>query len=100
MAEKPNAGRDDFKNYDDDLGRQYVIQNAPVYTLTPGDFVRDETDGNQKDYKIVSVEDIGEIDNTYYIYRVKTLRRRIYNQQDGIYSVSYTHLTLPTIYSV
>ena len=85
MAEKPNGGRDDFKTYDDDLGRQYVIQNAPVYTLTPGDFVRDETDGNQKDYKIVSVGDVDEIDNTYYIYRVKTLRKRIYNQQDGIY---------------
>tara|TARA_B100000427_G_scaffold72766_1_gene58902 strand:+ start:8249 stop:14758 length:6510 start_codon:yes stop_codon:yes gene_type:complete len=85
LAEKPNGGRDDFKNYDDDLGRQYVIQNAPVYTLTPGDFVRDETDGNQKDYKVVSVEDVDEITNTYYIYRVKTLRKRIYNQQDGIY---------------
>ena len=71
--------------FDDDLGRQYVIRNAPAYTLTPGDFVRDEADGNQKDYKIVSVEDVDEIDNTYYVYRVKTLRRRIYNQQDGIY---------------
>ena len=85
LAAKPNGGRDDFKDYDDDLGRQYVIRNAPVYTLTPGDFVRDEADGNQKDYKIVSVTDVEEVENTYYVYRVKTLRRRIYNQQDGIY---------------
>ena len=85
LAEKPNGGRDDFTKFDDDLGRQYVIRNAPAYTLTPGDFVRDEADGNQKDYKILSVEDVDEIDNTYYVYRVKTLRRRIYNQQDGIY---------------
>ena len=85
LAEKPNGGRDDFKKYDDDLGRQYVIRNAPVYTLTPGDFVRDEADGNQKDYKVVSVTDVEEVENTYYVYRVKTLRRRIYNQQDGIY---------------
>ena len=85
LAEKPNGGRDDFKDYADDLGRQYVIRNAPVYTLTPGDFVRDEADGNQKDYKIVSVTDVDEVENTYYVYRVKTLRRRIYNQQDGIY---------------
>jgi hypothetical protein len=85
LAEKPNGGRDDYTDYATDLGKQYVIRNAPVYTLTPGDFVRDETDGNQKDYKVVSVEDNDEIDNTYYIYRVKTLRSRIYNQQDGIY---------------
>ena len=32
LAEKPNAGRDDYTTYDDDLGRQYVIRNAPVYT--------------------------------------------------------------------
>ena len=85
LAEKPNGGRDDYTDYANDLGKQYVIRNAPVYTLTPGDFVRDETDGNQKDYKIVTVSDVPEIDNTFYIYRVKTLRSRIYNQQDGIY---------------
>ena len=85
LAEKPNGGRDDFKDYESDLGKQYVIRNAPAYTLTPGDFVRDEADGNQKDYKIVSVTDVDEVENTYYVYRVKTLRRRIYNQQDGIY---------------
>ena len=85
LDEEPNGGRDNFKDYAQDLGKQYVIRNAPVYTLTPGDFVRDEADGNQKDYKIVSVEDVEEIDNTYYVYRSKTLRRRIYNQQDGIY---------------
>ncbi len=85
LAESPNGGRDDYNDYANDLGRQYVIRNAPVYTLSPGDVVRDETDGNQKDYKIVSVDDVPEVDNTYYVYRVKTLRRRIYNQQDGIY---------------
>ena len=85
LSEKPNGGRDDYTDYANDLGKQYVIRNAPVYTLTPGDFVRDETDGNQKDYKIVTVSDVPEIDNTFYIYRVKTLRSRIYNQQDGIY---------------
>ena len=85
LAEKPNGGRDDYTDYANDLGKQYVIRNAPVYTLTPGDFVRDETDGAQKDYKVVSVNDTPEIDNTFYIYRVKTLRSRIYNQQDGIY---------------
>jgi len=61
----------------------YYRQNgAPVYTVTPGDIVEDDA-GIQ--YYIESVKDTGVIDDTFYIFDVEEIQRRIFGQQDGIY---------------
>ena len=66
-----------------DLNQYYYKQNGTsVYTLTPGDEITDQA-GN--DYYIHSVHDIGEIDDTFYIFDVETIQRRIFEQQDGIF---------------
>ncbi|QPB08097.1 virion structural protein [Synechococcus phage S-H9-1] len=68
------------KNY----SQYYYRQNrAPVYTLTPGDTV--EEDGSNNQYYIEKVEDLGEIEDTFYIFDIDTLQRRISGQQDGVY---------------
>ena len=53
-----------------------------MYTLVPGDVITDDTD-NQ--YFIEKVEDIEEIEDTFYIFDVDEIQQRIPNQQDGIY---------------
>ena len=61
----------------------YYRQNgAAVYTLTPGDIVEDD-DGVQ--FYIDSVKDGGEIDDTFYIFDVQEIQKRIFEQQDGIF---------------
>ena len=61
----------------------YYRQNgAPVYTVTPGDIIEDDA-GIQ--YYIDSVSDVGVIDDTFYIFDVEEVQRRIFGQQDGIY---------------
>ena len=61
----------------------YYRQNASnVYTLTAGDEITDQA-GNE--YYIASVNDVGEIDDTFYIFNVETIQRRIFEQQDGIF---------------
>jgi hypothetical protein len=71
----PNEGRSDLDNY------LYVIEGANVYTMTPGDTFQAEN-GN---YTIASVKDTEDFGNTFYIYDIDEIRRRIYGQQDGIY---------------
>ena len=71
----PNEGRSDLDNY------LYVIEGANVYTMTPGDTFQAEN-GN---YTIASVEDTADFENTFYIFDIDEVRRRIYGQQDGIY---------------
>ena len=61
----------------------YKQNGAPVYTVTPGDIIKE--DGSENRYVVASVEDAGEIDDTFYIFDIETLQRRIPNQQDGIY---------------
>jgi len=61
----------------------YKQNGAPVYTVTPGDIIKE--DGSENRYVVASVEDSGEIDDTFYIFDIETLQRRIPNQQDGIY---------------
>ena len=61
----------------------YKQNGAPVYTVTPGDIIKE--DGSENRYIVASVEDAGEIDDTFYIFDIETLQRRIPNQQDGIY---------------
>ena len=71
-----NGGRDSKTN------NLYVVGGSNVFTLTPGDTVNDTT-GNQ--YKIVAVEDVPQIDDTFYIFDSETIQERVAGQQDGIY---------------
>ncbi len=86
VLDHPDAGKsldlkDQIKN---SLNKYYYKQNnAPVYQLTPGDTIKE--DGSDNTYYIHSVEDAGEIEDTFYIYDVETLQRRIAKQQEGIY---------------
>jgi len=61
----------------------YKQNGAPVYTITPGDTIKE--DGTENRYVVASVEDQGDIDDTFYIFEIETLQRRIAKQQDGIY---------------
>ena len=61
----------------------YYRQNgAKVYTITPGDII---TDAANVQFYVESVEDVGEIDDTFYVYDVQEIQRRIFDQQDGIF---------------
>jgi len=60
----------------------YKEKSSNVYTLTAGDTITDQA-GNQ--YYIASVNDSGEIDDTFYIFDVEEIQRRIFEQQDGIF---------------
>jgi hypothetical protein len=76
LVSEPNDGRSDITKY------PYVVEGANVYTLTPGDRVNDD---NGVSYTIASVEDVPDMENTFYIFDVNTIRRRIPGQQDGVY---------------
>jgi len=60
----------------------YRVEGANVYTLVPGDYITDDTG---KRYQIVSVEDVGNIEDTFYIFDINEVQERIAGQQDGIY---------------
>ena len=60
----------------------YRQLGSKVYTITPGDIITD--DANVQFY-VDSVTDTGELDDTFYIFDVEEIQRRIYGQQDGIY---------------
>ena len=60
----------------------YKEKGSAVYTITPGDII---TDDDNVQFYVASVEDTGEIDDTFYIFDVEEIQRRIYGQQDGIY---------------
>ena len=71
-----NDGRDSTDNY------LYVVGGANVFTITPGDTVRDSV-GNS--YKIISVSDVPDVDDTFYIFDAEEIQERVADQQDGIY---------------
>ena len=61
----------------------YYRQNgAGVYTITPGDIIEDDA---SIQYYVESVEDVGQIDDTFYVFNTQEIQKRIYGQQDGIY---------------
>ena len=62
----------------------YSIKESNVLTMTPGDIIIDEG-GASAQYRIISVEDVGEIEDSFYIFDVDEIQRRIPNQQEGIY---------------
>ena len=76
LQEDTNGGRDLKDNY------QYVVQGANLFTLTPGDTL-DDSVGNT--YKIISVSDVPDIDDTFYIFDSEEIQERVSGQQDGIY---------------
>ena len=63
----------------------YRQLGTPVYTLTPGDEI---TDGAGVKFYIASVTDIGEIDDTFYVFDVEEIQKRIFEQQDGIFYIT------------
>jgi len=76
LLSEPNDGRSDIKNF------LYVVEGANVYTMTPGDTINDDQGVS---YTIAEVEDLSEMENTFYIFDIDTIRRRIPGQQDGVY---------------
>ena len=68
LQEPANGDRDSL------LINPYVVEGANVYTMTPGDTL---TDDSGISYTIASVTDVSNFDNTYYIFDIETLRRKI-----------------------
>jgi hypothetical protein len=60
----------------------YSIKDSNVLTITPGDIIEDD-DSTQ--YRVISVEDAGQIEDSFYIFDIDEIQRRIPNQQAGIY---------------
>ena len=60
----------------------YSVKGANIYSLVPGDIITADDD---EDYYIDTVEDAGEIEDTFYIFDIQELKERIPGQQDGIY---------------
>ena len=71
-----NISRSDRKNY------LYRIEGANVYTVVPGDKIT--TPGGDT-YTITTLEDVEDIDDTFYIFDVETIQEQIPLQQDGVY---------------
>jgi len=76
LISRPNFGKEDKSNF------LYGVEASNVYTVTPGDII---TDDAARQYRVVSVEDVEDLAQTYYIYKIETIQRRIPRQQDGIY---------------
>ena len=76
VLDRPNFGKEDKDEY------LYGVEASNVYCITPGDVV---TDDAARQYRIVSVEDVSDLTETYYIYSIEEIQRRIPRQQDGVY---------------
>ena len=63
----------------------YKQDGANVYTITPGDRIQD---GAGVEYYVDKVEDVGVVEDSFYIFGYETLQRRIAGQQDGIYYIT------------
>ena len=75
-SENNTLSKSDRKDY------LYSIKDTNVLTITPGDIIEDD-DSTQ--YRVISVEDVGEIEDTFYIFDINEIQRRIPNQQAGVY---------------
>ena len=71
-----SLSRSDRKNF------LYRIEGANVYTAVPGDKIT--TPGGDT-YTISRLEDVPDIDDTFYIFNIETIQDQIPLQQDGIY---------------
>ena len=63
----------------------YKQDGANVYTITPGDRIQDDAG---VEYYVASVDDVGVVEDTFYIFGYETLQRRIAGQQDGVYYIT------------
>ena len=67
----------------------YATEGSPIFTAIPGDSISISLNNGEsvsiQNLVITSVEDIEEIDDTFYIFDIDTIQERIYNQQDGVY---------------
>jgi hypothetical protein len=83
LIAKPNSvGDPTGKDKSDRRDYLYRIEGANVYTLVPGDVITDDAN-NQ--YRIENVQDVGNIEDTFYIFDIDEVQERIPGQQDGIY---------------
>jgi len=76
VLDRPNFGKEDKKDF------LYGVEASNVYCITPGDVI---TDDAARQYRVVSVEDTSDLTETYYIYSIEEIQRRIPRQQDGVY---------------
>jgi hypothetical protein len=83
MGREPDSwGTEDNKSRSSRENYLYRVEGANVYTVVPGDRVT--TPGGDT-YTIVSLEDIPDIEDTFYIFDVEEIQEVIPGQQDGIY---------------
>ena len=83
LLAKPNSIGDPLgKDKSDRRDYLYRIEGANVYTLVPGDIITDDAN-NQ--YRVENVTDVGNLEDTFYIFDIDTIQERIAGQQDGIY---------------
>ena len=76
LLSRPNFGKEDKSNF------LYAVEASNVYTITPGDII---TDDAARQYRVVSVKDVEDLSETYYVYGIEEIQRRIPRQQDGVY---------------
>jgi len=76
LISRPNFGKEDKSEY------LYGVEASNVYTVTPGDII---TDDAARQYRVMSVEDVEDLEQSYYIYKIDEIQRRIPRQQDGVY---------------
>ena len=83
LSSPPNsAGDPSLRDKSDTKNYLYRVAGANVYTLVPGDTI---TDDESNQYVVQSVQDVGEIEDTFYIFDINQVQERIAGQQDGIY---------------
>ena len=96
-AEISNDSASDFGVTDEDSTPDSNVNNDPV--VNHNDPTLDDPAGDEDDNDLEEIQ----VGVEYDLALVKTLssgQSSIVNQGDNVSSVSYTHLTLPTIYSV
>jgi hypothetical protein len=79
MLEKPDSGKSDKTQF------LYTTDGAGVYTMTPGDTIILPTSNGDTTYYIDTVEDVEDLENTYYVFKSETIKNRVKGQQDGVY---------------
>ena len=84
LLRKPNSVGSPDESLSKSIKEDYLYSNklANVLTMTPGDIIEDDTNTS---YRVISVEDAGEIEDTFYIFDIDEIQRRIPNQQEGVY---------------
>ena len=75
IGSSDGLSRSDRDNY------LYRIDGANVYTVVPGDQVVAGT----HTYTVAALEDVPEIEDTFYIFDIETIQAVIPQQQEGIY---------------